>query len=41
MAKEFTESELEAYLDEALAPDEMAAIESERRSKEQVIDVRI
>ncbi len=32
MAKEFTEPELEAYLDEALAPDEMAAIESALRS---------
>lgn len=32
MAREFTESELEAYLDEALAPDEMAAVESELRA---------
>ncbi|MDA1055432.1 MAG: hypothetical protein O3C40_33960 [Planctomycetota bacterium] len=32
MSKEFTESELEAYLDEALAPDEMAAVESELRA---------
>ena len=32
MAKEFTESELEAYLDEALAPDEMAAVESGLRA---------
>lgn len=32
MAKEFTELELEAYLDEALAPGEMAAVESELRA---------
>jgi hypothetical protein len=32
MAKEFTESELEAYLDEALAPNEMVAVESELRA---------
>ena len=32
MAKEFTESELEAYLDEALAADEMAAVETELRA---------
>jgi hypothetical protein len=32
MAREFTESELEAYLDEALAPNEMVAVESELRA---------
>ncbi|MBC8355752.1 MAG: hypothetical protein H8E66_27565 [Planctomycetes bacterium] len=32
MSQEFTESELEAYLDEALSPDEMATIESELRA---------
>lgn len=31
MSKEFTESELEAYLDEALSPDEMSAVESALR----------
>ena len=32
MSKEFTESELEAYLDEALSPDEMATVEAALRS---------
>jgi hypothetical protein len=32
----FTESELEAYLDEALRPDEMAAIEQELRASEEL-----
>lgn len=32
MSKDFTELELEAYLDEALAPGEMAAVESELRA---------
>lgn len=32
MAKEFTELELESYLDEALSPAEMAAVESELRA---------
>ena len=32
MAKEFTELELESYLDEALSPGEMAAVESELRA---------
>lgn len=36
MAKEFTELELEAYLDEALTPDEMAAVESELRANPQL-----
>jgi hypothetical protein len=31
MSKEFTESELEAYLDEALSPDEMSAVETALR----------
>lgn len=34
MSKQFTESELEAYLDEALSPNEMAAIEAALRDDE-------
>ena len=36
MAKQLTQSELEAYLDEALAPEEMAAIENELRNDPQL-----
>ena len=36
MSSGFTDSELEAYLDEALTPDEMANLESELRSNEQL-----
>ena len=32
MSRNFTEAELEAYLEEALMPEEMAAVESELRS---------
>lgn len=37
MARSFTQHELEAYLDEALAPEEMAAIERELRSQPQLL----
>lgn len=36
MSREFTESELEAYLDEALVPDEMAAVESALRHDQEL-----
>ncbi|MCB9925712.1 MAG: hypothetical protein H6822_26415 [Planctomycetaceae bacterium] len=36
MAKDFTELELEAYLDEALTPGEMAAVEAELRANPQL-----
>jgi hypothetical protein len=36
MSRRFTENELEAYLDEALAPDEMAEIEAELRKQPQL-----
>lgn len=38
MAREFTEAELEAYLDEALAPNEMTDIESVLREREDLAD---
>jgi hypothetical protein len=37
MARTFTQTELEAYLDEALAPEEMAAIERELRGQPQLL----
>ncbi|MBP90881.1 MAG: hypothetical protein CMJ64_29915 [Planctomycetaceae bacterium] len=36
MSKEFTESELEAYLDEALVPNEMAAVEAALRGNQEL-----
>jgi hypothetical protein len=36
MSKQFTQSELEAYLDEALSPEEMAAVEAELRSNHEL-----
>lgn len=36
MSKDFTESELEAYLDEALAPDEMMAVEAALRGNREL-----
>ena len=36
MAKQFTQSELEAYLDEALSPNDMAAVEAELRSNDEL-----
>jgi anti-sigma factor RsiW len=37
MARQLTDSELEAYLDEALAPPEMAAIEAELRKNPKLL----
>ena len=37
MTRAFTQTELEAYLDEALAPEEMAAIERELRGEPQLL----
>jgi anti-sigma factor RsiW len=37
MARQLTESDLEAYLDEALAPSEMAAIEAELRKSSKLL----
>lgn len=39
MAPQFTQSELEAYLDEALKPHEMAAIEKALRDNHQLVEV--
>ena len=39
MARRFTESELEAYLDEALNPDEMALIESALRKQPELVQL--
>ena len=36
MSREFTESELEAYLDEALSPDEMTTIETALRGNQEL-----
>ena len=36
MSREFTESELEAYLDEALAPDEMTVVEAALRDNQEL-----
>jgi len=36
MSREFTESELEAYLDEALAPDEMTVVEAALREDQEL-----
>ena len=36
MSQAFTESELEAYLDEALSPEDMAAVEEALRSQEEL-----
>lgn len=38
MKPQFTERELEAYLDEALTPPEMAAIEAELRRSKELLD---
>jgi hypothetical protein len=38
MASRLTESELEAYLDEALAPDEMAAVEAQLRAAPELLN---
>ena len=37
MTRQLTDAELEAYLDEALTPDEMAAIEMELRSSSKLL----
>ncbi len=39
MAKRFTQSDLEAYLDEALAPEEMAAVEQALRERPELARV--
>lgn len=39
MARQFSQHELEAYLDEALAPEEMAEVEQQLRGRPELVDM--